>query len=72
MCPRKVRLLLPKTSTEGTGIERMPKCHPRVPTWNPPLVLDGAPFPLDSSIRDFQKCKAGYVANALEQPLLLH
>ena len=35
------------------------------------LKLDGALLPLNSSIRDFQKGKAGYVANALEQPLLL-
>ena len=35
------------------------------------MVLDGAPLPLDSSIRDFQKGKVGYVANALEQSLLL-
>jgi len=34
-------------------------------------VLYGAPLPLDSSIRDFQKGKVGYVASALEQPLLL-
>ena len=34
-------------------------------------MLDRAPLPLDSSIRDFQKSKAGYVANKLEQPLLL-
>ena len=60
-----------KTSTKGTGMERMPERRPRVPTWNPPLVLNGAPLPLDSSIRDFQKGKAGYVANVLEQPLLL-
>ena len=26
---------------------------------------------MDSSIRDFQQGKAGYVANTLEQPLLL-
>ena len=42
-----------------------------VQIWNPSLVLDGALLPLDSSIRDFQKGKAGYVADALEQPLLL-
>ena len=34
-------------------------------------MLDGALLPLDSFIRDFQKGKVGYVANALEQPLLL-
>ena len=28
-------------------------------------------LPLDSSIRDFQQGKAGYVANALEQSLML-
>ena len=43
----------------------------RVQTWNPPLVLNGSPIPLDSSIKDFQKGKARYVANALKQPLLL-
>ena len=32
---------------------------------------DGAPLLLDSSIRDFQKGKAGYVDDTLEQPLLL-
>nr|XP_023900927.1 uncharacterized protein LOC112012777 [Quercus suber] len=45
--------------------------RPRVPIWNPSLELDRAPLPLDSSIRDFPKGKAGYVANTLKQPLLL-
>ena len=45
--------------------------HTTVPIWNPTLKLDEAPLPLDSSIRDFQQGKVGYVANALEQPLLL-
>ena len=52
-------------------MERGHDRRPRVQTWNPPLVLNGSPFLLDSSIRDFQKRKAGYVANALEHPLLL-
>ena len=52
-------------------MERGHDHRPRVQTWNPPLVLNGSPFLLDSSIRDFQKRKAGYVANALEHPLLL-
>ena len=60
-----------KSSGEGTILERVPDCRPRIQIWNPPLELDGAPLPLDSSIKDFQKGKAGYVANALEQPLLL-
>jgi len=42
-----------------------------VPIWNPTLELDGAPLPVDSFIRDFEKGKAGYVANSLEQALQL-
>ena len=34
-------------------------------------MLDKAPRPSDTSIRDFQQGKAGYVANAVEQALLL-
>ena len=45
--------------------------HTKVPNWNPPLVLDGSPLPVNSSIRDFQKGNAGYVADAVEQALLL-
>ena len=43
----------------------------KIPAWNPTLVLDGAPLPSTASIRDFQHGKAGYVANAVEQALLL-
>ena len=35
------------------------------------MVLDGAPLPTDASIRNFQQGKAGYIANAMEQALLL-
>lgn len=55
---------------DGSSIEVVSERRPRVPIWNPSLELDGALLPLDSSIRDFQKGKAGYVANALKQPLL--
>ena len=41
------------------------------PTWAPPLVLDEAPLLSDASIRNSHKEKAGYVADALEQALLL-
>ena len=36
-----------------------------------PLVLDGSPLPANSSIKDFQEGMAGYVADAVEQALLL-
>ena len=40
-------------------------------TWNPRLELDGAGIPRSSSIREFQKCHALHMAEALERPLLL-
>ena len=43
----------------------------RDPSWNPQLLLDGAPLPTDSSIRDFNHGRAGYVANSVEQALIL-
>ena len=33
--------------------------------------MDMAPIPWGASIREFQKGRAGYIAEALEQPLLL-
>lgn len=42
-----------------------------VPAWMPALVLDGAPLPADASIKNFQQGKAGYVADVVEQALLL-
>lgn len=42
-----------------------------VPDWNPTMVLDRAPLPTDASIWNFQEGKAGYVANAIKQVLLL-
>ena len=34
-------------------------------------MLDGSPLPANSSIRNFQQGKAGYVADVVEQALLL-
>ena len=39
--------------------------------WSPRLEVDGAPIPFNASIREFQRGQAGYIAEALEQPLLL-
>lgn len=55
-----------KTLAKGVGTEKVSKRRPRVPIWNSPLELDRTLLHLDSSIRDFQKGKVGYVANALE------
>lgn len=56
---------------DSSRMEMVLDRRPKVAIWNPSLKLDRAPLPLDSSIRDFQKGKVGYVADALEQPLLL-
>ena len=40
-------------------------------TWSPRLEVDGAPIPETASVREFQRGRAGYIAEALEQPLLL-
>ena len=35
------------------------------------MVLDGAPLPADSLIREFDSGRAGYVTNSMKQALLL-
>ena len=40
-------------------------------TWAPQLELEGAPIPYDASIWDAQRGHANYLAQALQQPLLL-
>ena len=40
-------------------------------TWSPWLEVDGPPIPWNASVREFQRGRAGYIAEALEQPLLL-
>lgn len=41
------------------------------PVWEPQLELEGAAILRSSSIREFQKGHAYYLAKALEQPFLL-
>ena len=45
---------------------RMTQC-----TWSPRLKVDGTAIPWNASVRNFQKGRAGYIAETLEQPLLL-
>ena len=42
-----------------------------VVAWYPALVLGGVVLTTDASIRDFQQGRVGYVADAMEQALLL-
>lgn len=43
-----------RSSTKGSRTRVTPDCHTKVPIWNLTLELDGAPLPVDFSIRDFQ------------------
>ena len=45
---------------------RMPPC-----TWSPQLEVDGAAIPYNASIREYNRGRAGYIVEALEQPVLL-
>ena len=45
-------------------------CVPRG-TWSPRLEVDGAPIPYNASVREYQKGRVEYIAEALEQPMLL-
>ena len=40
-------------------------------TWSLRLEVDGTPILWNASVREFQRGRAGYIAKALEQPLLL-
>ena len=40
-------------------------------TWSPKLELEGVAIPYNASVREYNRGRAGYVAEALEQPLLL-
>ena len=42
-----------------------------ISAWTLVITLDGAPLPADVSIGDSQQARAGYVADAVEQALLL-
>ena len=45
------------------------RVNPRV--WSPKLELDGVAIPYTASVREYNRGRAGYIAEALEQPVLL-
>lgn len=61
-----------KNDIEGTSFEVVTKCRPTVPTYYPTLILDGALLPSNSSIKYFHQGQAGYVADSVEQVLLVN
>lgn len=60
-----------RSSSEGSIVDKRRDHSSKVQAWAPPLVLNGAPLASTTSIRDFQKGRAGYVADIMEQALLL-
>ena len=53
--------------------EEQTRADVRLPqsTWSPQLEVDGAAIPWNAIVKDFQKGCGSYIAEALEQPLLL-
>ena len=53
--------------------EEMERVEVRVPprTWSPRLGVDGAAIPYNASIREYNRGRLDYIAEALEQPILL-
>ena len=39
--------------------------------WSPKLEVDGVAIPYTTSVREYNKGRAGYIAEAIEQPVLL-
>ena len=69
--PKATKSQQKKGSVEGVSIGATKDCLSKVPTWNPLLVLDGAPLSSSSSIWEFQQGRAGKVVDSMEQALLL-
>lgn len=57
--------------SEGREASLTAKVHPLNPMWSPQLKLDGAAIPWNSTIKEFQRGNAHYLAEALEQSILL-
>ena len=45
------------------------RAQPRI--WGPKLELDVVAIPYTASVREYNRGRAGYIAEALEQPVLL-
>ena len=58
-------------SVKSRDEENRAEVHATPRTWSPKLELDGVAIPYNASVRDYNRGRAGYVADALEQPLLL-
>ena len=65
--PRDKRATSVDSREEQIGADARLQYH----TWSPRLEVDGATIPWNASVREFQRGHSAYIAEALEQPLLL-
>ena len=62
-----------KRASSMESREKMEQAEVRMPpcTWSPRLEVDGAAIPYNASVREYNRGRAGYITEALEQPMLL-
>ena len=58
-------------SVESREEENRAEVRAQRHTWGPKLELDGVAIPYTASVREYNRGRAGYIAEALEQPVLL-
>ena len=59
------------SSVESRKEENRAKVRVQPRTWSPKLEVDGVAIPYTASIREYNRGRAGYIAEALEQPVFL-
>ena len=59
------------SSVESREEENWAEVHVNPHTWSPKLELDRVAIPYTASIREYNRGRAGYIAEALDQPMLL-
>ena len=56
---------------ESRDEEKRAEVHVHPHTWSPKLEVDGVAIPYTASVREYNRGRVGYIAEALEQPVLL-
>ena len=70
--PTKVVQVTPTQQRKGAESSNIAfECRSKAPVWNPSFALNDSPLREDTSIQDFDGGRVGYIANTMEQALLL-
>ena len=59
------------SSVESREEENRAEVRVQPRTWSPKLELDGVAIPYTASVQEYNRSRAGYIVEALEQPVLL-